>query len=274
MLRELIQLLEFPFFRRAALALLFAGTACSAAGVWVLVMKFSFVGMCISHAAFAGALLALLLGIPPAPMSFLFSLVCAGMLGPLSDRGQLSPDASTGILFSASLGLAFLFIGIMPEAMGTGLNLLWGSVLTITRTDLIILAGTAAAVVLFVVLFFKETQSVIFNRDLAKASGVAASVFFYLILFLSGATAAASLKTVGGLLVFSLMINPAAAAYQVTYSLRKMYLLAGFFGVLSGWGGLLFSTMLDIPAGASVVLCSSFIFGVSAVFSPKRRQKP
>jgi manganese/iron transport system permease protein len=270
MLYELIQL---PFFQRAVLALIFAGAACSAAGVWVLVMKFSFVGMCISHAAFAGALLALLIGVPAVPMAFLFSIVCAGLLGPLSDRGQLSPDASTGILFSATLGLAFLFIGIMPESMGTGMNLLWGSVLTITRPDLKILAAVSFSIACFIILFFKEIQSVIFSRELAKASGISSSLFFYLILFLSGMTAAASLKTVGGLLVFSLMINPAAAAYQVTYSLKKMYVLAGIFGIFSGLTGLVLAAAADVPVGAAVILVSSLVFAVSAAFSPKRRRR-
>ncbi len=269
----LYELIHIPFFQRALLALFLAGAACSAVGVWVLVMKFAFIGMCISHAAFAGALLALLLDMPVPLFSFIFSIICAGLLGPLSDRGRLSPDASTGILFSITLGLAFLFIGIMPEAMGTGLSLLWGSTLTVTAADIKILGGVFIVIVLCIFLFYRETQSVIFSRDLAKASGIAASVFFYLILFIAGMTAAASLKTVGGLLVFSLMINPAAAAYQITYSLKKMYILAGIFGVISGWAGLFISTAFDLPVGASVILCSSLVFGLATIFSPKNNGK-
>jgi manganese/iron transport system permease protein len=269
----LYELIYMPFFQRALLALFLAGAACSVVGVWVLVMKFSFIGMCISHAAFAGALLALLLDMPVLLFSFIFSIICAGLLGPISDRGQLSPDASTGILFSVTLGLAFLFIGIMPEAMGAGLSLLWGSALTITAGDIKILGGVFILIMLYISFFYRETQSVIFSRDLAKASGIAASVFFYLILFIAGMTAAASLKTVGGLLVFSLMINPAAAAYQITYSLKKMYILAGLFGVISGWAGLFISTAFDLPVGASVILFSSLIFGLAAVFSPKNNGK-
>jgi len=80
----------------------------------------------------------------------------------------------------------------------------------------------------------------------------------------------ACLPSVGGLLVYSLIINPAAAAYQLTYSLRRMFLLAAFFGVASCEAGLLLSYCLDLPAGASIVLVSSALFVLCAALSPKR----
>jgi manganese/iron transport system permease protein len=105
---------------------------------------------------------------------------------------------------------------------------------------------------------------------MAKASGISATIFFYLILFLSGMTISTTLKSVGGLLVFALVINPAAAAYQITYSLKKMYLLSTLFGVLSGWGGLFLAAQFNLPAGASIVIVSTVIFIFSVLFSPKR----
>jgi len=82
-----------------------------------------------------------------------------------------------------------------------------------------------------------------------------------------------SLRSIGGLLIFSLILNPAAAAYQLTYSMKRMFLLSAAFGVLSGWIGLLFSYLFNIPSGATIVITSSLIFMIAAIFSPKRKVK-
>ncbi|MCM8829895.1 MAG: metal ABC transporter permease [Candidatus Omnitrophica bacterium] len=263
-------LIGFKFFQMALISALLAGISCGIVGVWIVTMRISFIGVAISHAAFAGALLGLILGKPPVLFAFFFSFLACAILGPLSDKGQLHPDTSIGIIFSSTLGLAFLFMGILPEAKSQALNLLWGSILTVTLKDITLLIITLALTIIFTTLFFKEIQSVIFNREMAKASGISATIFFYLILFLTGITISTTLKSVGGLLVFALVVNPAASAYQITYSMKKMYILSSLFGVVSGWSGLFFSAQFNLPAGASIVIVSTVIFILSVLFSPKK----
>jgi manganese/iron transport system permease protein len=171
------------------------------------------------------------------------------------------------------LGLAFLFMGLMPGTKSGALELLWGSILTNTRGDVIILAVVAVLVIGLILLFYKEIQATIFHRGMALSVGIPATAILYGILFLTGATITATLRSIGGILIFSLILNPAAAAYQLTYSMKKMFLLSAGFGVLSGWLGLLFSYLFDIPSGATIVVTSSVIFLLAAIFSPKRRVK-
>jgi len=171
------------------------------------------------------------------------------------------------------LGLAFLFLGLMPGAKSGALDLLWGSILTNTTSDVILLGVVAAVVVAIVVVFYKEIQATIFNRDVALAVGISATVFLYGILFLTGAAITVTLRSMGGLLIFSLILNPAAAAYQLTYSMARMFLLAAVFGVVSSLTGLLLSYVFDVPSGATIVITSSLIFMLAAVFSPKRKLK-
>ncbi|MCX8082534.1 MAG: metal ABC transporter permease [bacterium] len=265
-----MELIGFTFFQRALISAFLAGIACGIVGVWIVTMRISFIGVAISHSAFAGALLGLVLGKPVIPFAFSFSFLACAVLGPLSDKGQLHPDTSIGIIFSSTLGLAFLFMGILPEAKSQALNLLWGSILTVNSKDICLLVITVVILIILTSLFFKEIQSVIFNRELAKASGIPATIFFYILLFLTGMTISTTLKSVGGLLVFALVVNPSASAYQITYSLKKMYILSSIFGILSGWGGLFLSTRFNIPAGASIVIISTFIFIISVLLSPKR----
>ncbi|MFC1913646.1 metal ABC transporter permease, partial [Chloroflexota bacterium] len=236
-----MEILGYQFMQNAIISAFLGGVVCSVIGVFVVLMHMPFIGVAMSHAAFAGALLGLLLGIDPLLIALVLSLLVAAVIGPLADRGELSPETSLGVIFSLMLGIAFLFMGLMPYARAGAMDLLWGSILTNTRNDIMLLAIVTAVVVGLVVTFYKEIKATIFNRNIALAVGLPATIVLYGVLFLTGATVTASLRSIGGLLVFSLILNPAAAAYQLTYSMKRMFLLAAIFGVISSWAGLFFS---------------------------------
>ena len=223
--------------------------------------------------SFAGALLGLWLGFNPLIGAFGACLIAAAIIGPLADRGELSPTTSVGVIFSLMLGLAFLFMGLMPGTKSAALDILWGSILTNTRSDVILLGIVTAVVIGLVVAFYKEFQATIFHREMALAVGIPATAIFYGILFLTGATITASLEPIGGMLVFSLILNPAAAAYQLTYSMKRMFFLSAGFGILSGLIGLIISYLFNIPSGATIVIVSSAIFGIATLVSPKKKVK-
>jgi manganese/iron transport system permease protein len=263
----------YQFMQNAILSGVLGGIACATIGVFVVLMHMPFIGVCMSHAAFAGALLGLWLGFNPLIGAFGISLAAAAVIGPLADRGELNPETSVGVIFSLMLGLAFLFMGLMPGTKSGALELLWGSILTNTRSDIILLGITAVVVVGIVIVFYKEIQATIFHRDMALSVGIPATLFLYGILFLTGSTITVTLRSIGGLLIFSLILNPAAAAYQLTYNMSRMFLLAAVFGVLSSLTGLLFSYLFNVPSGATIVVTSSVIFMLAAIFSPKRKIK-
>jgi manganese/iron transport system permease protein len=268
-----LSIFQYHFMQNAILAGLLGGITCSVVGVFVVTMHLSFIGVCIAHAAFAGALLGLWLGFNPLIGALLFSLAAAAIIGPVADRGELNPDTSIGIVFSLMLGLAFLFMGLMQGARTEALNLFWGSILTVTQQDLIFLAAITGVIVGLVAVFYKEIQAVICHREVALAVGIPATVIFYGLLFSTGVTITASLQSIGGLLIYSLILNPAAAAYQLTYSLKRMLFIAVGFGVISCWAGLVASYFFDVPSGAAIVITSAIIFGLATAFSPKRKVK-
>jgi manganese/iron transport system permease protein len=268
-----LSIFQYHFMQMAIIAGILGGVTCAVVGVFVITMHLSFIGVCIAHAAFAGALLGLWQGFNPLIGALLFSLAAAAIIGPVADRGELNPDTSIGIIFSFMLGLAFLFMGLMHGARTEVLNLLWGSILTVDQQDLIFMAVVAGVIVALVAGFYKEIQAVICHRDVALAVGIPATIIFYGLLFSTGVTVTASLQSIGGLLIFSLILNPAAAAYQLTYSLKRMIFIAIGFGILSCWAGLVASYFFDVPSGAAIVITSTIIFGLATVFSPKRKVK-
>jgi manganese/iron transport system permease protein len=268
-----LSIFGYQFMQNAVISVFLAGIVCPSIGVFVVLMHMPFVGVAMSHAAFAGALIGLWAGFNPLLGAFGLSILAALVIGPLADRGELSPDTSLGVIFSLMLGIAFLFMGLMPYARAGAMELLWGSILTNTRGDILLLGIVAVVVVGLILVFYKEIQATVFNRGIALSVGLPATLIMYGILFLTGVTVTATLRSIGGLLIFSLILNPAAAAYQLTYSMKKMFLLAAVFGVVSGLAGLIFSYLFDIPSGATIVITSSLIFMIAAVFSPKRKVK-
>ena len=264
-------LMPYAYLGRAALAGLFGGGLCAVAGVYIVTMRLSFLGVCLSHGAFAGALFGLLAGVHPVAGAVLFSLLTAAGVGPLADRGEVGPDTAIGILFSLMMGLAFLFLGLLPAHREEALVLLWGNILTVSWGEVVLLMAAAAGVMAVMTLFFKEIQSVACHREVARATGVPDRAVFYGILGLLGVVMSVTLPSIGGLLVFSLVINPAAAALQWCRRFRTALPAAAALGVGCCWAGLALSWRFSLPAGATIVLVSTGVFAASLALSPRRR---
>ena len=266
-----LSIFTYQFMQNAFISAFLGGIACSVIGVFVVLLHMPFIGVCMAHAAFAGALIGLFFGFDPLIGAFALSLLAAAIIGPLADRGELNPDTSIGVIFSLMLGIAFIFMGLMSSSRAGALELLWGSILTVSYGDLIMLAVVAVVVVGLVFLFYKEIQATVFNRNMAMSVGIPSTAILYGILFLTGATITVSLRSIGGLLIFSLILNPASAAYQLTYNMRTMFILSAVFGIVSGWVGLVLSYVFNLPSGATIVIVSTIIFALATIFSPKRK---
>jgi manganese/iron transport system permease protein len=179
MVENLIEALTYPPIQRAAIACVLCGASCSLLSVFVVLMKMPLIGVSMSHAAFAGAVLGMLLGFNPFLSGFVLCLVTAGVLGPLSDRTDMAPENLLSILFSSFMGIAFLGMGILTRTKAGALNLMWGSLLSLSVSDIVVLTVITLVLVIFLFLFFKEIRSVLFNRRLAASSGVPERLIYY-----------------------------------------------------------------------------------------------
>ncbi|MCR4391666.1 MAG: metal ABC transporter permease [Candidatus Acetothermia bacterium] len=251
-----------------------AGGLSGLLGVCALRLQLSSVGFAMAHAAFAGAALALLVPVPPVVLSLLFALAVAALLGPAAEYTRLPAEVVLGVAFPLTMALGFVFLALAPgEAMASpALSLLWGSLLGVGWRDVALLAGVLGGSALFIGLFRREVLSVLLERRLAEEAGVPARPYLWLILFLIAAAVAVSLKLVGGMLVYSLLMLPASAASQLVWDMKKLLVLSPILGALFALGGLGVSLALDLPAGASIALVAATGFALATVFSPKRRR--
>jgi ABC-type Mn2+/Zn2+ transport system permease subunit len=256
--------------QRSLLAAVLVGATCSIIGVFVVLRGLAFVGAGTAHAAFAGVALAYLVGLPPLPLAVLFGLATVWTTGIMEEKGKMKLDASIGILYTATMALAILFIGLMKQYNAEVYGYLFGSVLSVTPAELKIVLALSLLVLTIVMLFAKELYFIAFDQEMAEASGVPARKVFYLLLTLVAVTVVISLKTVGAILVFAMILIPASTAYQLTYSLSQLTLYSVIIGVVCAGGGVLLSYLWDLPSGPAIVLLATALFFLSVFFSPKR----
>jgi ABC-type Mn2+/Zn2+ transport system permease subunit len=269
-------MIELPFILliTAILGAIFAGFSCSTMGVFVVRMNLSSIGYLMSHAAFAGAAFGLVISIDPTIGALVFSFVTALALGPLAEKAHLQSNIVIGFLFSFMMALAFIFLSFIPGqiASGKALRILWGSIFSVTYDDILLLSLLSFILTLFIIVFYKELISVMFNKKLAEASGVNTKLFYFAVLFLTGFAVSLSLRIVGGLLVFALIINPTSTAYQFFYDFKKIIIFSPIVGVISCLIGFWLSLVTDFPIGASIVVVSAVMFAVAIIISPKRKK--
>ena len=259
-------------FRETVAAAILAGVGCSIIGVFIFCLRIPFVGVLISHAALAGAILAHFLGFPELPVALGASLLAVFLIGPLSDKTEMDLNLSLSILFSLLMGLAFLGIGLIPEPRSELLGLLWGNILLVTGKEVLAIGGATLAALGVLSMGFKEFKAILFSRTIAASSGIWESFFFYSLLVLCGVTVSVNLQSLGGLMIYSLLVTPAAGAYQIAYSLKRMTFIAALLGVGASLAGFFFSYLWSLPTGASIVIFSSLEFACCVFFSPKRQK--
>jgi ABC-type Mn2+/Zn2+ transport system permease subunit len=266
--------LPLLFLLPSIIGAVLAGFVCSTMGTFVVRMNLSSIGYCMSHAAFAGAAFGILLSIDPMITAVFFAFTTALILGPLSEKARLESNVVIGFLFSVMIALGFIFLSLKPGEAATGraLSILWGSLFSVNYDNVLLLSVLSFALLIFVIVFYKELIAVMFHRKLAESSGINTKLFYFAVLFFTGFAVALSLKLVGGLLVFALIVNPTSTAYQFFYDFKKIIIFSPLIGIMSCLLGFYVSLLADFPIGASIVVVSATGFAISLVVSPKRKK--
>jgi manganese/iron transport system permease protein len=238
-----------------------AGSSTGLLGVYVVGLRMPFLGVAMAHAAMAGAVLAVLLNLPQAPVVLAFALAAAAATGWLATSlARADLNTMTSILLSLTMGLAFLGMGLNQGDMTPLLGLMWGSLLFVRPADAWIMAALLAVLAAFVILFGKEMDAMLFSRQVARACGVRDRLVTVIFLALASVIVTVNLQLVGGLLMYSLLTNPAAAALECGRSMREVRMLAVALGVASTLGGFWLSYPLNLPTGACIVLVSAALY--------------
>ncbi|MFX1571528.1 MAG: metal ABC transporter permease [Promethearchaeota archaeon] len=265
-------LAKYSFLQRALVTSIIVGVICGLVGAFIILRGLIFMGAGIAHSSFAGGALGILLGINPFITIFFFSTGAAMTIGFINEKGYVEDNnVAIGIIFSLTMALAILFISLIKTYNAGVTALLFGNVLVVTTEDLVLLISISIIIIMIIFFMKKELFFITFDDEMASATGLPVRFISYIFLILISLAIVVSLKAIGAILVFAMIITPAAAAYQWSYKINRILLLSMSFGAISSFIGLYLSYILNLPSGSTITITISIIFVISMIFSPKRR---
>lgn len=270
------------FMVRALLECVLLTPVCALMGVKVVNFRMAFFSDAISHSAFAGVALGLLLDelfvrrgghFDPRISLIGFGLVVGLGIAMVRRRTNLSNDTIIGVFFSTVVALGIAIVTSSGRRTADFQSYLYGDILTLDATDLALTAGLSLAVLAFALIGFNSMQMVGLNTELAHSRGIRVRFYDYVFAMLLTLVVTVSIRTAGILLVTALLVVPAAAARNVARDAGGMLRWAVVIGLTSGIVGTLasYSPYLNrMSTGSAIVLAAAALFGISFVASPAR----
>ena len=267
LLQPLGEALAYGFVQRGLLALILAGGLCALIGCFVVARGLAFFSDALSHAVLPGVAIAWVSGGGAMGSNLFIGGLGAGVLAALviallgSER-KLREDTTIGIVSVTMFALGIAILGARPGSSVDLEHILFGSLGSISDGDLATMALAGTAVTLVTSLCYKQLLIVSFDPDHARALNLPAVRLRALLLVLVAVTIVVSLQAVGIALMLALLLTPAATARLLTQRFSAMLPLAALTGCAGGLVGFAFSWALNIPPGASIVLCLSAFFAL------------
>jgi zinc transport system permease protein len=263
-------MLSYSFGQTALVGGILIAITCSLMSFFIIVRRLAFAGMGISHAAFGGVAIGIAAGVNPIATAAAFCVAVAGGIGWFSRKGKLHEDTIIGILFSAAMAFGVVLIAAAHAYNQDLLSYLFGSILAVSWTDVILLAVMGVLAVGFMVLFFKELLFFSFDEETATASGVPVRFVYYGLLVTIALTIVVAIKLVGIILVSALIVIPGATGLQLSRNYRSVIVFSIASGILSVVIGLQLSFSFNVASGATIVLVMFALFLLAVAVSPRR----
>jgi len=237
MLHYLTDPLQFTFMQRALVAVVFTGLACGVLGSYVVLRGLAFIGDALTHAVFPGVVIAFAAGQSVLLGALAVGLVTAAGIAVLSRGRRVSEDTAIGILFAAMFALGVVLVSSLAAYQKDVAELLFGNILGVSRTDLILAGAATVVAVGAIALLNKELALVAFDREMAEAMRYPVFV-----------------------LDLVMLVTPAATARLLTDRLVTMQAAAAAIGAASGIVGLYISFWWNVASGGAVVLTATAVF--------------
>lgn len=263
---------QYAFMRIALAAAVVVGATSAVLSCLLVVRGQALLGDAISHAVLLGVVLGYLvggeLGVPWGAM--VVAVATGALISYVTAHAPIRSDTSMGILFTATFALGLAIISVAQPRGIDLFHVLFGNVLGVTRTDLVVTSVAGGLVVAVVLIGFRGFQLWSFDAELARAMGMRTQLMEYVFVALLSAAVVASLQTVGVILVVAMLITPGATGAMLATRLSTMMLVAVGVGLTSSVVGLYSSYHLNVASGPAIVLTASACFAVAFVAAPRR----
>ena len=266
-------MLDSEFMRLAFATGAVVGVLAPAVGFFLVQRNMSLVGDGVGHTAFAGVALGYLLGVSPVLTALLAAVAGAVGIEWLRSRRRPAGDQALALLFYTGLAA-----GVVLASTAGALNVdlfafLFGSILTVTREDLVVVAALGTGALAAIGLLYRALVAVVVDEEGAQVAGVPVASLNVLVAGLAGLTIGLSMQIVGILLIAALMVLPVIASGRVAWSMRSSLVIAMGIGLASVFAGLTIAYYADLPPGGAIVLVAAGAFVATSVLDAVRRRR-
>ncbi|MEX0850822.1 MAG: metal ABC transporter permease [Gaiellaceae bacterium] len=246
------------------------GVLAPAVGFFLVQRRQSLVGDGIGHVAFAGVAAGLLLDVSPVLTALVAAVLGGVAIELLRSRGGTAGDQALALVFYTGIALGVVLVSSAGALDVDLFQYLFGSILTVTRTDLVVIATLGAFGLATIGLLYRPLAGAIVDEEGARVAGVPIGALNIAVATLAAVTVALSMRVVGILLVAALMVLPVSAATRIAWSMRSAFAISMAIGLGSALAGLTIAYYADLPPGGTIVLVASASFAVALVASALR----
>jgi zinc/manganese transport system permease protein len=267
LLRDVQELLHYPFMQHAFEAGTIVALSAGVIGYFVVLRGLSFAAHALSHIGFAGATAAVLVGTGPLVGLLLFTMSAGAVMGALGQRLR-GRDVTIGLVMAWSLGLGLLFTHLYKGSANLAIGILFGQIFGITSSEVAVTFAAGLLTVLAIVIVYRPLLFTTLDEEVAEAKGVPVrglSIAFMVILAVAVSEA---VQVVGVLLIFALIVAPAAIADRFTTRPSRGVLLAAILAVLFTWAGLTIAYYLPYPVGFFITTIAFWSYILARVVAP------
>ncbi|MFV0378266.1 MAG: metal ABC transporter permease [Mangrovibacterium sp.] len=270
-----INLFQYDFFLNAFWATLFAAVSCGIVGTYIVARRIVFISGGITHASFGGIGIGYFLGWNPLLGAAIFSVLSGLGIQYFTRSAKLREDSSIAIWWSLGMAIGIIFIYLSPGYAPNLMSYLFGSILTVSVTEIGLMAALSFLLIAVFTLLYRAILYVAFNEEFARTTGLPVDLINYLLMSLIAITIVLNIRVVGIILIMSLLTLPQATANLFTHDFRHMMFYSVGFAFIGAFAGLLVSFYADIPSGASIIFTQVLLFGLMKALSfGLKRKKP
>jgi zinc transport system permease protein len=264
-------MLDLEFMRLAFAAGAIVGVLAPTVGFFLVQREMSLIGDGIGHVAFAGVALGYLLGVSPVWTALAAAIVGALGVEWLRARRRTAGDQALAVIFYTGIAGGVVLISAAGALNANLFAYLFGSILTVSRGDLVTIASLGLGSLLLVAVLLRSLVAVALDEEGARVAGLPVPLLNALVSMLAALTIGVSMRIVGILLIAALMVLPVVAAQRIAWSLRSTMALGSALGLASVLAGLTISYYADLPPGGTIVLSAAGLFVVASVVDAARR---
>ncbi len=265
MIEKIISYFSYPFVQFALIAGVLIALCAALLGVSLVLKRYSMIGDGLSHVAFGAMAVATVCGLAPMTVTLPITIVAAVILLGITGNSKIKGDAAIAMISVGALALGYLLLNIFsasPNVSGDVCTTLFGStsILTLSKSDVILCAVLAAVVILVFVLFYHKIFAVTFDEGFASATGTNAKAYNTLIAVITAVVIVLAMKLVGALLISALIIFPALSAMRIFKNFLSVIVSSAVISVLCAVIGIFIAILYGTPVGSTIVAANIVIF--------------